>query len=184
MMLRGRWSGVALRLGLGAAVIGGLLAIVGVFVLGTKLSVPSASGVRKRAAVVATGSLQGAVHLWRVLYCAHDGKLRRAFVALPAWYGPRHDPRLPLVIAARGRDVSALGIARHWGSLPALGPFAVVSPESQGRRLRSYSWGDPGQIDDLARMPRVVREALPWLRLQPRRIYAVGDSMGGQETLL
>jgi pimeloyl-ACP methyl ester carboxylesterase len=47
-----------------------------------------------------------------------------------------------------------------------------------------YSWGAPGQIADLARMPAIVCRALPWLRIDPRRIYAVGGSMGGQETLL
>jgi pimeloyl-ACP methyl ester carboxylesterase len=60
----------------------------------------------------------------------------------------------------------------------------VVNPEGQGRRLELYSWGDPGQIDDLARMPQILRRALPWLRIAPHRIYAVGGSMGGQETLL
>ena len=33
-------------------------------------------------------------------------------------------------------------------------------------------------------MPTIVAKALPWLRLDRRRIYAVGGSMGGQETLL
>src|SRR5205823_4793518 len=62
--------------------------------------------------------------------------------------------------------------------------FAVVNPEGQGRELALYSWGDPGEIDDLARMPQIVAHALPWLRIDPHRIYAFGGSMGGQETLL
>jgi pimeloyl-ACP methyl ester carboxylesterase len=33
-------------------------------------------------------------------------------------------------------------------------------------------------------MPDAVRRALPWLRLRRSRVYAVGGSMGGQETLL
>ena len=33
-------------------------------------------------------------------------------------------------------------------------------------------------------MPSIVRATLPWLRIDERRIYAVGGSMGGQETLL
>jgi pimeloyl-ACP methyl ester carboxylesterase len=33
-------------------------------------------------------------------------------------------------------------------------------------------------------MPEVIRRALPWLRVNARRVYAVGGSMGGQETLL
>jgi len=71
-----------------------------------------------------------------------------------------------------------------WGDLPGRDGFAVVNPEGQGRRLELYSWGDPGQIGDLARMPEIVERALPWVHVDPHRIYAVGGSMGGQETLL
>jgi pimeloyl-ACP methyl ester carboxylesterase len=47
-----------------------------------------------------------------------------------------------------------------------------------------YSWGYSGQIADLASMPRVVKQALPWLRIERHKIYAFGGSMGGQEALL
>jgi len=53
-----------------------------------------------------------------------------------------------------------------------------------GRRLPLHSWGWRGQIDDLARMPSILRAARPWLRIDVERVYAVGGSMGGQETLL
>jgi pimeloyl-ACP methyl ester carboxylesterase len=33
-------------------------------------------------------------------------------------------------------------------------------------------------------MPSILRAARPWLRIDLRRVYAVGGSMGGQETLL
>lgn len=33
-------------------------------------------------------------------------------------------------------------------------------------------------------MPSILRGARPWLGIDPQRIYAVGGSMGGQETLL
>jgi pimeloyl-ACP methyl ester carboxylesterase len=33
-------------------------------------------------------------------------------------------------------------------------------------------------------MPEIVRRTLPWLRINRRRVYALGSSMGGQETLL
>jgi poly(3-hydroxybutyrate) depolymerase len=124
------------------------------------------------------------VHVWTIRYRAHDGVRRAAYVVLPAWYGPRDHPPLPLVISPHGRGVDAPANARLWGDLPALGRFAVVNPQGQGRRLQLYSWGDPGQIADLARIPRIVERALPWLRVDPRRIYAVGGSMGGQEVLL
>jgi poly(3-hydroxybutyrate) depolymerase len=118
-------------------------------------------------------------------YRAHNGIRRPALVLVPAAYGPHnHPPPLPLVISPHGRGVRALANAKLWGDLPALGGFAVVCPGGMGRRLPLHSWGFRGQIDDLARMPRIVPNALPWLRIDPGRIYALGGSMGGQETLL
>jgi poly(3-hydroxybutyrate) depolymerase len=124
------------------------------------------------------------VRVWRIHYRAHDGRPRLAHVVLPRWYGPRRDPPLPLVISPHGRGARALGDALRWGALSAVGRFAVVNPQGQGRRLELYSWGDPGETADLARMPALVRHALPWLRIDRRRLYAFGGSMGGQETLL
>jgi pimeloyl-ACP methyl ester carboxylesterase len=88
------------------------------------------------------------------------------------------------VISPHGRGVAAIRNVRIWGRLPARGGFAVVNPEGQGRRLELYSWGDLGDVDDLAAMPLMVARALPWLRIDRRRIYAFGGSMGGQEVLL
>ncbi|MHB8651492.1 MAG: alpha/beta hydrolase family protein, partial [Gaiellaceae bacterium] len=124
------------------------------------------------------------VRLWPIAYVASDGSRRHALVILPRWYGPHRHPLLPLVISPHGRGASAGYNARFWGGLPAFGPFAAVCPEGQGRRLTLYSWGWKGQIDDLARMPALVTQALPWLRIDRRRVYAVGSSMGGQETLM
>jgi pimeloyl-ACP methyl ester carboxylesterase len=115
----------------------------------------------------------------RFTYRAHNGALRPAWLLLPSSYdgGP-----IPLVISPHGRGVSARLNARFWGDLPGEGDFAVVNPGGEGRRLRDYSWGDPGQIADLARMPALVRRQ--GVRVDPHRIYAIGGSMGGQETLL
>jgi len=120
----------------------------------------------------------------QIEYRTHDGDLRAAYVLVPDWYGPEQHPPLPLVISPHGRGVSADDNADRWGDLPALGSFAVVNPEGQGRRFRRLSWGYPGQIADLARMPQIVRQQLPWLRIDTSRIYAFGASMGGQESLL
>jgi poly(3-hydroxybutyrate) depolymerase len=124
------------------------------------------------------------VRVWQVSYRAHDGRNRHAYLVLPRWYGPRNHPPLPLVISPHGRGIRAIDNVHVWGNLPAIGRFAVVNPEGQGRRLTLFSWGDPGEIDDLARMPSILHADLPWLRIEPRRIYAFGGSMGGQETLL
>jgi poly(3-hydroxybutyrate) depolymerase len=117
-------------------------------------------------------------------YRAWNGAQRQAVLVLPKWYGRRTDPPIPLVISPHGRGGTAQGNAKLWGGLPAFGPFAVVNPEGQGRRLTAYSWGWRGQIDDLARMPAILAKALPWFHVDRSRVYAIGSSMGGQETLL
>jgi poly(3-hydroxybutyrate) depolymerase len=125
------------------------------------------------------------VRHWPVRYRAHNRLPRPAVVVLPAQYGPeRRPPPLPLVISPHGRGVSAETNARMWADLPGRGHFAVICPGGMGRRLPLHSWGYQGQIADLARMPSIARATLPWLRVDGNRIYAVGGSMGGQETLL
>ena len=124
------------------------------------------------------------VRVLAISYPAHDGLSRRAYLILPAWYGPLKHPAIPLVISPHGRGVGALANIHRWGDLPARGGFAVINPEGQGRRLTLFSWGDPGEIRDLARMPQIAERAVPWLHVDRHRIYAFGGSMGGQETLL
>jgi poly(3-hydroxybutyrate) depolymerase len=123
-----------------------------------------------------------AVRVIAISYRAHDGLMRRAYVIVPSDY--RHGTPIPLVISPHGRGVGARENIRRWGRLPALGQFAVVNPEGQGRALTLFSWGDPGEIRDLAHMPEIIEHALPWLRVDRERVYAFGGSMGGQETLL
>jgi poly(3-hydroxybutyrate) depolymerase len=103
---------------------------------------------------------------------------------MPSDIGPNHATPLPLVVSPHGRGVDALTNTHLWGDLPGQWRFAVINPEGQGRKLELYSWGYRRQIDDLVRMPTIVRETLPWFRIQSNRVYAVGGSMGGQETLL
>ena len=124
------------------------------------------------------------VRVVTIHYTTHNGLHRAAYVVLPDWYGPGNNPPIPLIISPHGRGVSAEENVDRWGDLPSIGSFAVVNPEGQGRRFARFSWGYAGQIDDLARMPRILRATIPWLRIEPRRIYAFGTSMGGQETLL
>jgi poly(3-hydroxybutyrate) depolymerase len=129
--------------------------------------------------------MSDAVRQWGFRYRAHNGIPRWGILVLPSRYGPRNPTApLPFVISPHGRGVRARTNARFWGDLPAQGDFAVVCPGGMGRRLLLHSWGFPGQIDDLARMPSILREKRPWVRIDPARVYAVGGSMGGQETLL
>jgi poly(3-hydroxybutyrate) depolymerase len=123
--------------------------------------------------------------LWTIDYTAHNGRRRPAVVIAPARYGPRNEtPPLPLVISPHGRAGTGFSNARYWGDLPGRAGFVVVNPDGMGRRLKYFSYGYKGQIDDLARMPEMVSKALPWIHVDPTRIYALGSSMGGQETLL
>ena len=120
------------------------------------------------------------VHTWKIHYLAANGDKRAAYVLLPSWYGPRRHPSIPLIISPHGRGLDGRANAKLWGGLPGRGGFAVVNPDGLSR----YSWGALGQIADLARMPEILRRTLPWLKIDRRRIYAFGGSMGGQETLL
>jgi pimeloyl-ACP methyl ester carboxylesterase len=124
------------------------------------------------------------VRVLAISYRAHDGLSRRAYLILPAWYGPLKHPAIPLVISPHGRGVGARTNIRRWGDLPVRAGFAVINPEGQGRKLTLFSWGDPGEIRDLARMPQIAERAVPWLHINRQRVYAFGGSMGGQETLL
>ena len=132
----------------------------------------------------ASSVVVGKIRIWKIAYRAHNGERRNAYVVLPVSYRPGHAPPIPLVISPHGRGVSGRTNVKLWGQLPAVGGFAVVSPDGQGRLLGNYSWGSAGQIDDLARMPQIVHLTLPWVHIDSRRIYAYGGSMGGQETLL
>jgi pimeloyl-ACP methyl ester carboxylesterase len=112
-------------------------------------------------------------------YIAHDGVRRTAWLLLPIDLTRRP---VPLVISPHGRGVGADENALLWGDLPGEGDFAVINPAGEGRRLHWFSWGAPGQISDLARMPQIAEAN--GVDVDRRRIYAFGGSMGGQETLL
>lgn len=112
-------------------------------------------------------------------YRAHNGALRRAWLLVPVNIRRK---RIPLVISPHGRGTSALANMRVWGDLPGLGDFAVINPAGEGRKLKLDSWGYAGQIDDLARMPQIA--ATHGVPVAFKRVYAIGGSMGGQETLL
>lgn len=160
--------------------------------------ITSRSGARRRISIlgaaaillvagVPTGSSAGSgptVRTWTIHYTAHSGADRLAYVVLPAWYGPDNNPSLPVVISPHGRNANGLSNTRYFGNLPAIGRFAVISPDGMGRRLGLKSYAYKGQIDDLARMPELAAQALPWLRLDLERVHALGSSMGGQETLM
>lgn len=141
------------------------------------------AGVVVATAVIASAAHAG-VRTLTFSYRSSAGTDAKAYLVLPSWYGPTRHPPIPFVISPHGRGVSGRYNLRFWGSIAGRGPFVVVSPDGHGRKLPFYSWGWRGQIDDLARMPELARAAFSWLRIAPKRVYAIGDSMGAQEVLL
>lgn len=143
------------------------------------------SGIAATSARPAPAGSGAAVRELTITYRAFDGRTSHATVLLPSGYSPGRNPVLPLVISPHGRGLDGKKNASRWGDLPTRGGFAVVNPDGEGSHLSGrFSWGAPGQISDLARMPAILAKALPWLRIDPQRIFAVGGSMGGEETLL
>jgi poly(3-hydroxybutyrate) depolymerase len=135
-------------------------------------------------AAAGSAAPRAAVRTWTIHYTAHNGSDRLASVMLPAWYGPAKNPPLPVIISPHGRNGTGRSNTKYFGDLPAIGKFAVISPDGMGRRLGRKSYAYAGQIDDLAKMPEIAEQALPWLRLDRTRVYAIGSSMGGHETLM
>src|SRR6266516_5178496 len=99
-----------------ATVLGGLAIVIGAGVPGVATAQAPTPEVR----------------VYAVTYRAHDGLSRRAYVIVPAWYGPRKHPAIPLVVSPHGRGVGARTNIRRWGNLPALGGFAVINPGRPG----------------------------------------------------
>ena len=135
---------------------------------------------------------------WIVHYLAWDGRTScKAVIVLPSSWQP-NDPPLPLVISPHGRNNFAWNNAYHyWRDLPARGPFALICPDGVSRAHSAasdpfdtppdpslFTYGYGKHIDDLARMPKIARDTISGLNIDPERVYVLGSSMGGQETLL
>ena len=119
-----------------------------------------------------------------IRYRAHDGRIEQGASCSCPRGTARATTRRSRSSSRRTAAASRADQRANWGNLPARGGFAVVNPDARGRRLAAHSWGYKGHIDDLARMPKILKLTLPWLRIDQRQIYAFGGSMGGQETLL
>lgn len=120
--------------------------------------------------------------LARSWYRAWNGSLRGLRVAMPASALRGGEP-LPLVIAVRPSGGTSL-CAEEFGDFPGRYRFIVACIDGQGAYLRGYSFAAPGQIDDIAAIPRMVEERLPALAVDRERTYLMGVSMGAAEALL
>ena len=102
---------------------------------------------------------------------------------LPLDYAPGNNEALPCIVQPHGREATPLGPASRWRDLPTTERFMVICPDSAGRRDPYNSWAVAGQLQDIAEIVGVVESSIPWVHVDHQRLYLVGISMGGQETL-
>jgi pimeloyl-ACP methyl ester carboxylesterase len=119
-----------------------------------------------------------------VSYSAWNGTALAATLVLPLDYSAENATPLPCIVQPHGRGSRPAYAASLWGDLPTRYGFAVICPDAVGEDGTANSWAAPGQIDDVVRMPDTVEAAVPWVRFDRRRLYLVGSSMGGQESLV
>lgn len=112
-------------------------------------------------------------------YRAWNGRIRAMLVAYPRNPGLR---RIPLLINFHGAGGFA-ACPKRFRDVPGRYRFAVVCLDGQGPSTRGFSYADARHLADHAAIPRLLRERLPRLRIDRRRIVAGGSSMGGQEAL-
>ena len=118
-----------------------------------------------------------------VPYYSWNNKARYATVVLPLDYAPGNNEALPCIVQPHGREATPLGPASRWRNLPTTERFMVICPDSAGRRDDFNSWAVAGQLQDIAEIVGVVESSIPWVHVDHQRLYLVGISMGGQETL-
>ncbi|MSO48072.1 MAG: hypothetical protein EXQ67_08320 [Thermoleophilia bacterium] len=90
---------------------------------------------------------------------------------------------LPLLVAAHPAG-GASTCVDQMAQLSGRFDFVLACLDGQGVMTRAFSYGAPGQIADLAAAPRLIAGRLPGMKLDARRLYLVGSSMGGTEALL
>ena len=162
------------------------VAVAAGVVLAAALTGPSAGPALAAKAAGPNQALPvGPNQVYAVPYFAWNGKPRTAVVVLPRDYLPgAADEALPCIVEARGRNYSPASHARCWQDYPSTRGFIVICADSSGRRDPANSWGVAGQIDDLAELPAVIETSIPWVKIDRQRLYVVGPSMGGTETLM
>ena len=120
---------------------------------------------------------------------ALDGTAQPYELFVPPAYA-RGERQWPLVVTLHGFKGNAgdffrntFGLSRDWqhgetlqahgrhGQAPTTGPMIVIAPEARGQTM----YREAGEIDVLEAIADVQRR----LRIDPRRIYITGGSMGG-----
>lgn len=122
---------------------------------------------------------EGDIAVMRTWYAAWNGRVRSMLVVYPK------EPKrpLPLIVAlhaATGDATCDNGFVAYADDLQ----FAVACIGGQGAATRGSSYGAPGQIDDVLRVPDLVRNRADQLPLDDAQTILAGSSMGGMEALL
>jgi len=160
-----------------------LFAALALCVLGAALVQPARAATPRAVISLLQATRVGGGQILAVPYHSWNHKARYATVVLPADYAPGNNEALPCIVQPHGREASPLGPAGRWGDLPTADRFMVICPDSSGRRDPENSWGVAGQLQDIADIAGVVESSIPWVHIDHQRLYIVGISMGGQETL-
>lgn len=108
-----------------------------------------------------------------------DGSTRNAILLAPEDAG---DKPLPLVIVPHAAGYTAKFTSGYWKYIPDQYNVYAIFPFGHGRRLDLYSLGWKGQLEDLVSLPELPSRA--GYQIDMGRIYVVGISMGGLESLL
>ena len=139
-----------------------------------------ASGI----AVAGSAAPRAAVRVWTSTTPRTTATTASPTSCSPPGTGPRSTRAIPVIISPHGRNANRLSNTKYFGNLPAIGRFAVISPDGMGRTHTSKSYGYKGQIDDLAKMPEFAEaRASRGSASTGRASMRIGSSMGGHETL-
>jgi hypothetical protein len=151
----------------------------------------------RHALLTNMSAILGSILVCKLRYQGWSGTPAFAYVVLPlAWrqHPPAH--AVPFVISPHGRNNLAVSNLPYWYDLPARWGFVLVCPDGVSRyhdagdqgHTGLYTYGAPGHMKDLARMPGIVQDVLTArglsVTIDPAQIYVAGSSMGGEEALL
>lgn len=133
-------------------------------------------------ALTVSQDLPGGTVILRSWYDTWNGHRRALTILYPKRLAGTGSPA-PLVVAAHPAG-GASTCADQMAALPGRFGFVLACLDGQGDFTRSFSYGSPGQIRDLAAAPDLIASRLPGFKIDGRRMTIVGSSMGGTEALL
>ena len=145
-------------------------------------AVPDPSARPDVPAVTIRQDVDAKTVLLRTWYDTWNGR-RRAMTILFPRAAENTGRVLPLLVAAHPAGGASTCVDQI-ASLAGRFDFVLACLDGQGISTRAFSYGAPGQIADLAAAPRLIAGRLPGMKLDARKLYLVGSSMGGTEALL